>query len=289
MTHPSSTSSRDSASTLRCGRFELALDRPRIMGVVNLTADSFSDGGRWLEPSAAIAHAHRLLEEGAELLDLGAESTRPGAPPVPAEVELARLRPVLRALVDAGVPLSVDTRKSEVMRAVLDEGADMINDVAGFRTEAAIDAVRGSTAACCAMHMRGDPLTMQQAPVYRDVVLEVRDWLVARVAALQHAGVARPRIVVDPGIGFGKTLEHNLALLARLPEASPPGVPVLIGVSRKSMLGAITGRPVDERLPGSLAAMLAAVARGARIVRVHDVAATRDALAVWGAIDDARA
>jgi dihydropteroate synthase len=289
MTSPSSSAPRDPAPTLRCGRFELALGRPRIMGVVNLTADSFSDGGRWLESSAAIAHAHRLLEEGAELLDLGAESTRPGAPPVAAEVELARLRPVLRALADAGVPLSVDTRKPEVMRAVLDEGADMINDVAGFRTEAAIDAVRGSGAACCAMHMLGDPLTMQQAPVYRDVVLEVRDWLAARVAALQHAGVDRARIVVDPGIGFGKTLEHNLALLARLPEASPPGVPVLVGVSRKSMLGAITGRSVGERLPGSLAAMLAAVARGARIVRVHDVAATRDALAVWSAIDGARA
>lgn len=289
MTTSSSSDPRDPAPTLRCGRFELALDRPRIMGVVNLTADSFSDGGRWLEPSAAIAHAHRLLEEGADLLDLGAESTRPGAPPVPAEVELARLRPVLRALADAGVPLSVDTRKPEVMRAVLDEGADLINDVAGFRDAAAIDAVRGSAAACCVMHMLGDPLTMQQAPVYRDVLEEVRDWLAARVAALQHAGVDRARIVVDPGIGFGKTLEHNLALLARLPEASPPGLPVLVGVSRKSMLGAITGRAVGERLPGSLAAMLAAVARGARIVRVHDVAATRDALAVWGAIDGARA
>lgn len=289
MTTPSSTIPLRPVPTLRCGRFELALDRPRIMGVVNLTADSFSDGGRWLEPSTAIAHALRLLKEGAELLDLGAESTRPGAPPVPAEVELARLRPVLRALADAGVPLSVDTRKPEVMRAVLDEGADMINDVAGFRTEAAIDAVGASSAACCVMHMLGDPLTMQQAPVYRDVLRGVRDWLAARVAALQHAGVESARIVVDPGIGFGKTLEDNLALLARLPEALPPGVPALVGVSRKSMLGAITGRPVDERLPASLAAMLAAVARGARIVRVHDVAATRDALVVWGAIEGARA
>lgn len=275
------------APRLRCGRFELALDRPRIMGVVNLTADSFSDGGRWLEPSAAIGHAHRLVEEGADLLDLGAESTRPGAPPVPAELELDRLRPVIRALADVGVPLSIDTRKPEVMRAVLDEGADMINDVAGFSSPAAIEAVRAGSAACCAMHMLGDPLTMQQAPVYRDVVGEIRDWLAARVRALQHSGVDRSRIVVDPGIGFGKTLEHNLALLARLSELPADGVPVLVGVSRKSMLGAITGRAVGERLPGSLAAMLAAVARGARIVRVHDVAATRDALSVWRAIDAA--
>lgn len=274
---------------LRCGRFELLLDRPRIMGVVNLTADSFSDGGRWLEPAAAIAHARRLVEQGADLLDLGAESTRPGAPPVPAELELARLRPALRALADVGVPLSVDTRKPEVMRAVLDEGADMINDVAGFASVAAIDAVRAGSAACCVMHMLGDPLTMQQAPVYRDVVGEVRGWLAERVAALQHAGVDRSRIVVDPGIGFGKTLEHNLALLARLPELLADGVPVLVGVSRKSMVGAITGRPVGERLAGSLSAMLAAVARGARIVRVHDVAETRDALAVRAAIDGAGA
>ena len=274
-------------ATLRCGRFELALDRPRIMGVVNLTADSFSDGGRWLEPSAAIEQAHRLVDEGADLLDLGAESTRPGAEPVPAELELERLRPVIRALAGVGVPLSVDTRKPEVMRAVLDEGADMINDVSGFASAAAIEAVRGGSAACCAMHMQGEPSTMQLAPVYRDVVGDIRGWLAARVAALQHAGVDRSRIVVDPGIGFGKTLEHNLALLARLPELAPEGVPVLVGVSRKSMLGAITGRPVGERLPGSLAAMLAAVARGARIVRVHDVAATRDALAVWRAIDGA--
>jgi dihydropteroate synthase len=274
---------------LRCGRFELPLERPRIMGVVNLTSDSFSDGGRWLEPSAAIAHARRLVEQGAELLDLGAESTRPGAPPVPAALELARLRPVLRALADVGVPLSVDTRKPEVMRAVLDEGADMINDVGGFASADAIDAVRAGSAACCVMHMLGDPLTMQQAPVYRDVVGEVRGWLAERVAALQHAGVDRSRLVVDPGIGFGKTLEHNLALLARLPELLADGVPVLVGVSRKSMVGAITGRPVGERLAGSLAAMLAAVARGARIVRVHDVAETRDALAVRAAIDGAGA
>jgi dihydropteroate synthase len=268
----------------RCGRFSLSLERPLVMGVVNLTADSFSDGGRWCDPAVAIAHAQRLVEEGADLLDLGAESTRPGAPPVPAEIELQRLLPVLRALTDCGRPLSVDTRKPEVMRVVLAHGADMINDVAAFGSAEAIDAVRGSEAGCCVMHMLGDPLTMQQAPVYRDVVQEVRSFLAARCAALQHAGVDASRIVVDPGIGFGKTLAHNLELLAKLPELQADGFPVLVGVSRKSMIGALTGREVGERLPGSLAAMLAAVARGARIVRVHDVAATLDALTVWNAI-----
>ncbi|RPH40983.1 MAG: dihydropteroate synthase [Burkholderiales bacterium] len=258
------------------------------MGVLNVTDDSFSDGGRWLDPTAAIAHARRMIEEGADLIDIGAESTRPGAPPVPAEVEAGRVLPVLRALADCGVPLSVDTRKPVVMRTVLATGlADMINDVAGFASPEAIDAVRGGQAACCVMHMQGDPLTMQQSPVYREVVGEVRHWLAARATALQHAGVDRARIVVDPGIGFGKTVAHNLALIARLPELLADGLPVLVGVSRKSMIGAITGREPGQRLPGSLAAMLAAVARGARIVRVHDVAATRDALAVWAAIDAA--
>jgi dihydropteroate synthase len=258
------------------------------MGVLNVTDDSFSDGGRWLDPKAAVAQALRMIGEGADLIDIGAESTRPGAPPVPAEVEAGRLLPVLRALAACGRPLSVDTRKPEVMRAVLATGlADMINDVAGFGSAGAVDAVRDTQSACCVMHMQGDPLTMQRAPAYRDVVAEVRRSLAARVSALQHAGVGRDRIVVDPGIGFGKTLEHNLALIARLRELLGDGLPVLIGVSRKSMIGSITGREPDHRLPGSLAAMLAAVARGARIVRVHDVAATRDALAVWAAIDAA--
>lgn len=275
-------------AVLRCGRFELPLDRPLVMGILNVTEDSFSDGGRWLDPSAAVAHARRMLDEGADLIDIGAESTRPGAPPVPATLETARLVPVLRALADCGRPLSVDTRKPEVMRAVIATGlADMINDVAGFSSPEAIDAVAAGACACCVMHMQGDPLTMQKAPAYRNVVGEVADWLAARVAALQHAGVDRSRIVVDPGIGFGKTVGHNLELIARLPELSRDGGAVLVGVSRKSMIGAITGRGVDDRLPGSLAAMLAAVGRGARIVRVHDVAATRDALAVWAAVEAA--
>jgi dihydropteroate synthase len=258
------------------------------MGVLNLTEDSFSDGGRWLDATAAIAQARRMIDEGADLIDIGAESTRPGAPPVAPEVETGRLLPVLRALADCGRPLSVDTRKPAVMRAVLETGlADMINDVAGFATPEAIEAVRHGQAACCVMHMQGDPLTMQQSPVYREVVGDIRQWLAARTTALQHAGVDRARIVIDPGIGFGKTVAHNLALIARLPELLADGMPVLIGVSRKSMIGAITGRDLEQRLPGSLAAMLAAVARGARIVRVHDVAATRDALAVWAAVEAA--
>lgn len=284
----SSSVSPGSVLRLRCGRFELVLDRPLVMGVLNVTEDSFSDGGRWLDPGAAMAHAQRMIAEGADLIDIGAESTRPGAPPVPAEVEVRRLLPVLHALADCGRPLSVDTRKPAVMREVLATGlADMINDIAGFSTAEAIDAVSGTRAACCVMHMQGDPLTMQQSPVYQDVVGDVRHWLAARAAALQDGGVDRARIVVDPGIGFGKTVPHNLALIARLPELAAQGLPVLVGVSRKSMIGAITGRDVEHRLPGSLAATLASVARGARIVRVHDVAATRDALAVWSAIDAA--
>lgn len=265
------------------------LRRTVVMGVLNVTPDSFSDGGRFTDVERAVAHALAMLDEGADLIDLGAESTRPGAPPLPAAREIDRLMPVLERLKDCGRPLSVDTRKPEVMRAAIAAGADMINDVAGFADVASLEAVAADPrVACCVMHMQGDPLTMQQAPAYRDVVGEVRDRLVERAVALQDRGVAAQRIVVDPGIGFGKTLEHNLSLLRRLDVLAGAGWPVLVGVSRKSMLGAITGRPVGERLAGSLAAMLAAVAHGARIVRVHDVAPTRDALAVWSAIADAR-
>ena len=271
---------------LRCGRFELTLERPLVMGVLNLTPDSFSDGGRWPDADAAIAHAMAMIDDGVDLLDLGAESTRPGAPTVPADLELSRLAPVIRALAGCGRPLSVDTRKPQVMRAVLDLGVDMINDVSGFADPQAIAAVSASQAACCVMHMLGQPLTMQQDPVYRDVVSEVCQMLADRAAALQSAGIERSRIVIDPGIGFGKTLEHNLALLADLPRLGALGWPVLVGVSRKSMLGALTGRAVDRRLPASLAAMLAAVVGGAQIVRVHDVPETVDALRVWRAIQD---
>ncbi|MCL4747343.1 MAG: dihydropteroate synthase [Burkholderiaceae bacterium] len=272
------------AVALACGRFRLALDRPLVMGVINVTPDSFSERGKTASANEAIERARRLAGEGADILDIGAESTRPGAAPVSVAIELARLVPVLTAALELGLPVSVDTRRPEVMRAVLAAGADMINDVAGFRAPGAIEAVAGSAAALCAMHMRGEPATMQDGPVYRDVVRDVRDFLFARANALYAAGVARDRIVLDPGIGFGKTLEDNLRLLRAIERLAALGYPVLVGVSRKSMIGQLTGRGVEDRLAGSLGAALAAVARGARIVRVHDVAQTRDALAVWQAV-----
>ncbi len=272
---------------IACGRFTLPLDRPLIMGVVNVTPDSFSDGGRHGTIEAAIAHARRLLAEGADLLDIGGESTRPGAAPVAPDEEIARVAPVVAALRDCAVPLSVDTRHPRTMRAVLELGADMINDVGAMRAPGAIDAVRESGCAVCVMHMQGEPATMQQAPAYVEVVSEVEEFLRERVDALVAAGVSRERVVVDPGIGFGKSLRHNLLLIDALDELAAGGQPVLVGVSRKSMIGELTGRSADQRLPGSLAAMLAAIARGAAIVRVHDVAQSRDALRVWQAIEDA--
>ncbi|WP_183968024.1 dihydropteroate synthase [Quisquiliibacterium transsilvanicum] len=271
--------------TLRCGRFELQLSRPLVMGIVNTTPDSFSDGGRYLAADAAIRHARRLLDEGADLLDIGGESTRPGSAAVSEAEELGRVLPVLEALRGCGRPLSVDTRHAAVMRGVLSAGADMINDVAGFRAPGALEAVAGGTAGLCVMHMLGEPSTMQQAPVYRDVVAEVAAFLRDRVSALLACGVARERIVLDPGIGFGKNLEHNLSLLRGLSGLAGLGLPLLLGVSRKSMVGQITGRGVGERMAGSVAAALASVHRGAAIVRVHDVAETKDALAVWQAIE----
>ncbi|MEZ5649199.1 MAG: dihydropteroate synthase [Burkholderiaceae bacterium] len=270
---------------LRAGRFRLMLDRALIMGIVNLTPDSFSDGGRFDDPGRALAHAQRLTDEGADILDLGAESSRPGAPPVPADEQWRRLAPVLARLAQGPLPVSVDTRDPEVMRRAIDAGAAMINDIGALCAPGALDAVAGSGVALCMMHMRGDPLTMQTAPVYRDVVSEVGAFLQSRVAAAMSVGVARERLVVDPGIGFGKTLEHNLALMrAAGGLAERCGVPVLVGVSRKSTLGALTGRSVNDRLAASVAAALAAVVQGARLVRVHDVAATNDAMRVWQAV-----
>jgi dihydropteroate synthase len=270
--------------TLRCGRFSLDLSRPLVMGVVNVTPDSFSDGGRFLAPHAAAAHARRLIEEGADIVDLGGESSRPGAAPVTAEEELARLIPVVRALHDAPVPLSVDTTKPEVMRAALAEGAAMVNDITALASPGALQAVAGGDCAVCLMHMQGEPRTMQASPVYDEVVRDVKAFLSARVAAAERAGIGRERIVIDPGFGFGKTVDHNLELLRRLRELSDVGVPVLAGWSRKSSLGRLTGRPAEDRLAASVAAALIAVQNGASIVRAHDVAATRDALAVWRAV-----
>ncbi len=277
----------ESPLRLRCGRFVLSLERPLVMGVVNVTPDSFSDGGRHATTEAAVRHAHRLIDDGADLLDIGGESTRPGAAEVPVDEEIRRIVPVLDALRDCGRPLSVDTRRPAVMRAALEHGADLVNDIEALLAPGALEAVRASDCAVCLMHMKGEPGTMQQQPKYDDVVGEVEDFLAARIAAVVRAGIERERIVVDPGIGFGKTLRHNLLLLAALDELVALGAPVLVGVSRKSMIGTLTGREVGHRLAGSLSAMLAAVMRGARIVRVHDVAESCDALRVWRAIDEA--
>jgi len=259
------------------------------MGVVNVTPDSFSDGGSFLEPGAAVAHACRLIEDGADIVDIGAESSRPGAlAAVTVEEELRRLLPVLRGLRDAPVPVSVDTVKPEVMRAVLAEGAAMINDINALRAPDALAAVAAAGAAVCLMHMQGTPGTMQQQPSYDDVVAEVKAFLLERVSAARDAGIAPESIVIDPGFGFGKTLQHNLELLRRLREFEVLGVPVLAGWSRKSSLGMITGRPAGERLAASVAAALIAAQNGVRILRVHDVAATRDALAVLAAVEKNR-
>jgi dihydropteroate synthase len=257
------------------------------MGIVNVTPDSFSDGGQHLQRDAALAHAHQLIAEGAALLDIGGESTRPGAAPVGIQQELDRVIPVLEGLRGAPVPLSIDTRKPEVMRAALAAGAAMVNDINALQEPGALEAVGASTAAVCLMHKQGEPQTMQAQPRYADVVGEVKDFLRARIAAAEAAGIARARIAVDPGFGFGKALGHNLALLRELAAFRELGVPVLAGLSRKSMLGAITGEDVAHRLPASLAAALIAVQQGAAIVRVHDVRATLDALKIWEAVNEA--
>jgi len=262
----------------------LDLSRPLIMGIVNVTPDSFSDGGRFLEPAAAQAQARRLVDEGADLLDIGAESTRPGAEEVPADVEIARVVPLLHALRPLGVPLSVDTSKPAVMRAALAAGAAIVNDVRALQAPGAVEAVCDSGCGLVLMHMQGEPRTMQTNPRYDDVVREVGDFLQARVATLVQAGIAADRIVVDPGFGFGKTVAHNYALLSELRVLAARGRPVLAGLSRKSMLGTVIGRTVEDRIAASVAAALLAVERGASVVRVHDVVATRDALLVRAAL-----
>ncbi|HTJ97897.1 MAG TPA: dihydropteroate synthase [Rhodocyclaceae bacterium] len=270
---------------LSCGRYTLSFERPLIMGIVNVTADSFSgDGHARAGFDDALRHAQQLLAEGADILDLGGESSRPGAVPVSETEEIARIVPLVEALRDCGVPLSIDTVKPAVMRAALAAGADMINDIAALSAPGALEAVAASKAAVCLMHMQGTPGTMQLDPQYADVVQEVTSFLAKRVAAAEAAGIDRDRIVLDPGFGFGKTLHHNADLFKALPDFKSFALPVLVGVSRKSMLGQITGREVGERLPASVAAAMLAVQNGAAIVRVHDVAATKDALAVLSAL-----
>jgi dihydropteroate synthase len=270
---------------LHCGKFKFDLSRPLVMGIVNVTPDSFSDGGHHASTTTAIAHAVQLLEDGADILDIGGESTRPGAAEVSGNEELDRVLPVIEGLRGISAPISIDTWKPEVMRAALAAGASMVNDVNALQETGALEVVVGTDAAVCLMHKQGVPQTMQQQPQYLDVIAEVSAFLRQRMEAAEAAGIARARIVLDPGFGFGKTLAHNLDLLRELETFCALGVPVLAGLSRKSMLGAITGRDVSDRLAASVVAALLAVQRGAAIVRVHDVRETVDALKIWNAVN----
>lgn len=272
---------------LECGRFRFPVGagaRPLVMGVLNATPDSFSDGGKFYSLEFALTHAEQMISDGVDIIDIGGESSRPGAPPVPLEEELRRVMPLLYALRDCGKPLSVDTYKPEVMREAILAGADMINDIRGFRTPGALSAVNEGNCALCIMHMQRDPQTMQIDPQYENIVSDVVAFLRERASEMQNAGISRDRLCIDPGFGFGKTLAHNLELLKNLDRIQKTlDLPLLAGMSRKSMIGAITGRPVEQRMAGSIAAALAAVARGASIVRVHDVAETVDAFKLWHA------
>lgn len=274
---------------LLCGRFVIDLSRPRVMGVLNVTPDSFSDGGEIASVDRAVSRARAMVGEGADIIDVGGESTRPGAEPVPEQEELRRVVPVIEALAgELDVPLSVDTSKPAVMREALRAGAAMINDVTALRSGNALAVAAASDAALCLMHMRGQPGTMQQNPVYDDVVAEVSGFLRRRVAEAVAAGIRQDRLVLDPGFGFGKTLEHNLELLAGLERLVDLGLPVLVGISRKSMIATLLGgRPVGERVHGSIAAAVIAAMKGARIIRAHDVGPTVDALKIATAIIDA--
>ncbi|GJI98080.1 dihydropteroate synthase [Duganella caerulea] len=275
-------------STLQFGRFNFPWRgeraRARVMGILNVTPDSFSDGGQHQSLEFAISHAEQMILDGVDIIDVGGESSRPGAPPLPLEQELQRVMPVLYALRDIGPAISVDTYKPEVMREAIIAGVDMINDINGFRAPGAIAAVRDSDCGLCIMHMQSDPLHMQLAPSYTDVVAEVTAFLRERIEALTEAGIDPRRLCIDPGFGFGKTVEHNYALLKATAQLiAELDVPLLAGLSRKSMVGAVTGKPVEQRMAGSVGGALAAVAQGALIVRVHDVAETVDALKVWQA------
>jgi dihydropteroate synthase len=267
-----------------CGRFQLDLSKPCVMGIVNVTPDSFSDGGKFNTTEKAIEHALQLVEEGAEILDIGGESTRPGATPVPLDEELKRVIPVIEGLRDVGVPLSIDTYKPQVMQAAITAGADIVNDVCALREPHALEIVAASKAGVCLMHMQGRPQTMQADPQYDDVVSEVRNFLKARLDAAEQAGIDRSRIVLDPGFGFGKRTAHNLTLLNHLNDIQALGLPLLIGLSRKSVLGQVVGSSVDERIHASIAASVVSVMKGANIVRVHDLKPTIDALKIVQAV-----
>ena len=270
---------------LACGTHRLDLARPRVMGILNITPDSFADGGRHFDHELALTHARRMQADGADIIDVGGESTRPGAAAVSERTEIARVIPVIEALAAERFLVSVDTMKPGVMRAAIAAGAAMVNDVRALQARGALEAVAASGCAVCLMHMQGKPRTMQSDPDYLDVVREVRDFLVGRALIAEGAGIARDRIAIDPGFGFGKTLAHNLALLRSLRVFAQTGYPVLAGLSRKATIGEITGRPVEDRMAGSVAAALNAVAHGAAIVRVHDVRETVDALNVWLAVE----
>jgi len=272
---------------LQCGRYKFFLERPLIMGIVNVTPDSFYDGGRLTSHQAAMDHALQLVEEGAHILDVGGESTRPGALPVSVAEELRRVIPLVEALSARDIPVSVDTHKPQVMRAAIQAGASMINDINALQSEDALEAVASSHVAVCLMHKQGDPQTMQAAPRYEDVVTEVLNFLRVRVENALQAGIMAERLLIDPGFGFGKSFDHNVELFKSMERFKELGVPLLAGLSRKSMLGKITGRDVGDRLAASITAAVFAVLKGAKVVRVHDVKATRDAFAVMQAIGEA--
>jgi dihydropteroate synthase len=278
----------DTIPSLPCGRIALKLDAPKIMAIINVTPDSFSDGGKFDSTRSAVEHALRMVEQGAHMLDIGGESTRPNAEPVSVQEELARVIPVIEALAAAvDVPISIDTSKPEVMRAAVAAGAGFINDVFALRRDGALEAAADLGVPVCLMHMAGSPQTMQENVQYEDVLVQVRQFLTERIFACEMAGIPKQRLVIDPGFGFGKHLPHNLAMLTNLGYFKQLGVPVLAGLSRKSMIGQITGRELDGRIVGSAAAAMLAAQNGAQIIRVHDVAETKDALAVLSAVQGA--
>lgn len=271
---------------LTCGRYRICSNRPLIMGILNLTPDSFSDGGRYTNTDLAIQAAHDMIDAGADMIDIGAESSRPGAIPISLSEELARLLPIVEALQNCGKPLSIDTYKPDVMRAVLDIGVDVINDIHALSMPGAINAISNAHCAIVLMHMQGVPQHMQYQPHYQNIVAEVKQFFQVRLSDLEKASINRARMILDPGFGFGKTLTHNLQLLKHLNSFEQFELPILVGLSRKSMLGELTGQPIMQREFASISAALLAIQQNASILRVHNVSATRDALKIWAAFND---